>query len=79
MNAKLTAKALRERLAELPDDTPIVVDGYENGMDYADTWGAWTVVPSGREGYWSGELKTVEVDDEGTPFAAFYIGRGDRG
>ncbi|WP_063023675.1 hypothetical protein [Nocardia niwae] len=71
----MNARQLRALLADVPDETPIIVDGYESGFDAPSDAGSVVVAPSGREGYWNGKFTLADLDDEDR-FAAFYIGTG---
>ncbi|MGY1946654.1 hypothetical protein [Nocardia asiatica] len=71
----MNARQLRQLLANVPDEIPIIVDGYESGFDTPTDADSLVVAPSGREGYWNGKFTLADQDDS-DQFIAFYIGSG---
>lgn len=74
-----TAKELRDLLADVPDDTPIITDGYELYLDPVDTTCKYRVGPYGgwEPGSMLGRLAPAEdVERWADTFDAFYIGTG---
>jgi len=71
----MTAAALIELLRQVPLDTPVLVQGYETGLDAIHMVSTMNVVPYRRAQPWDGEFRSAtEFGQQGSP-AVVIVGR----
>ncbi len=71
----MTASELLEQLRSLPPNTPILVEGYETGLDLICSLRQAVVHPYRRAQEWDGEYREAQVGESGGMPAAVLLGR----
>jgi len=74
-DSPLTVQELIDKLAKLPPDLPIFVEGYENGWDPIITVEPGSAQPTAPFEDWDGEVQRTKSTSEAPPDAIFLIGR----
>jgi hypothetical protein len=74
-DSPLTVQELMAKLAQLPPDLPIFVEGYENGWDPVITVEPGSAQPSSPVEDWDGEVERTKSTSAAPPNAIFLIGR----
>jgi len=77
----MTVAELREILDQYPDAMPVMVDGYEDGLDdpgKVEVRRTRRVNPKPSERWWSGEYDEQSCSDDSDRFDALVIHGGKR-
>ncbi len=74
-DSPITVQELMAKLAQLPADLPVFVEGYETGWDPLITVESGSAQPSSPVEDWDGEVERANSNSGEPPDAIFLIGR----